>query len=175
MNARPLWTVAEVGRALGLSGDFPDTAISFVTQDSRLVKPGSLFVALSGTPSGGFVSSFASARDGWEFAANAQSSGAVAMIVPHRIDGRSAHHFVCASARTSVAICIRRSIASTTAGPPQFHSRPGITTTRVRSESAASTGWRRISVASAGGPSRLALTIRTSTAFAATASKGICP
>jgi UDP-N-acetylmuramoyl-tripeptide--D-alanyl-D-alanine ligase len=69
MSKTPLWTVAEVARALRLSGDFPDTAIDFVTQDSRLVKPGSLFVALSGTPSGGFISSFASARNGWEFAA----------------------------------------------------------------------------------------------------------
>ena len=66
---------------------FPDTAIDFVTQDSRLVKPGSLFVALSGTPSGGFISSFASARDGWEFADKAEAAGAVAMIVPHRIEG----------------------------------------------------------------------------------------
>ncbi len=87
MNARPLWTVAEVAAALGLSGTFPETAIDFVTQDSRLVKPGTLFVALSGTPSGGFVSSFASARDGWEFAANAEAAGAVAMIVPYRIAG----------------------------------------------------------------------------------------
>ena len=87
MSAKPLWTVAEAARALGLKEKFPDTAIDFVTQDSRLIKPGSLFVALSGTPSGGFVSSFASARDGWEFAANAESSGAVAMIVPHRIEG----------------------------------------------------------------------------------------
>src|SRR2546423_7753393 len=87
MSAAPLWTIAEVARALGLPGDFPETAIDFVTQDSRLVKPGSLFVALSGTPSGGFISSFASARDGWEFAEKAEDSGAVAMIVPHRIDG----------------------------------------------------------------------------------------
>jgi UDP-N-acetylmuramoyl-tripeptide--D-alanyl-D-alanine ligase len=89
MSAKPLWTVAEVARALGLSEKFPDAPIDFVTQDSRLVKPGSLFVALSGTPSGGFVSSFASARDGWDFAANAERSGAVAMIVPHRIGGVS--------------------------------------------------------------------------------------
>ncbi|CCD98431.1 Mur ligase family protein [Bradyrhizobium sp. STM 3809] len=82
-----LWTVAEAARALGLVGDYPETAIDFVTQDSRAVKPGSLFVALSGTPSGGFVSSFASSRDGWEFAANAEQAGAVAMIVPHRIEG----------------------------------------------------------------------------------------
>jgi UDP-N-acetylmuramoyl-tripeptide--D-alanyl-D-alanine ligase len=87
MSAKPLWTVAEAARALGLPGSFPETPIDFVTQDSRLVKPGSLFVALSGTPSGGFVSSFASARDGWEFAANAEAAGAAAMIVPHRIDG----------------------------------------------------------------------------------------
>jgi UDP-N-acetylmuramoyl-tripeptide--D-alanyl-D-alanine ligase len=91
MSKAPLWTIAEAARALGLSsglsGDFPDTAIDFVTQDSRLVRPGSLFVALSGTPSGGFISSFASARDGWEFAANAEAAGAVAMIVPHRIEG----------------------------------------------------------------------------------------
>src|SRR3954471_21319257 len=87
MSAKSLWTIAEVARALKLPGAFPDTAIDFVTQDSRLVKPGSLFVALSGTPSGGFMSSFASARDGWEFAAAAEGSGAVAMIVPHRIEG----------------------------------------------------------------------------------------
>ncbi|MCP3472433.1 UDP-N-acetylmuramoyl-tripeptide--D-alanyl-D-alanine ligase [Bradyrhizobium sp. CCGUVB1N3] len=83
----PLWTIAEVARALGIAGSFPDTAIDFVTQDSRLVKPGSLFVALSGTPSGGFISAFASARDGWEFADKAEASGAAAMIVPHEIAG----------------------------------------------------------------------------------------
>ena len=87
MSTTPLWTIAEVARALGLSEKFPDTPIDFVTQDSRLVKPGCLFVALSGTPSGGFISSFASARDGWEFADKAEAAGAVAMIVPHRIDG----------------------------------------------------------------------------------------
>ena len=84
---RALWTVAEAARALGLAGDYSETPIDFVTQDSRAVKPGSLFVALSGTPSGGFVSSFASSRDGWEFAANAETAGAVAMIVPYRIEG----------------------------------------------------------------------------------------
>lgn len=87
MSTRHLWTVAEVARALRLDGAFPEDAIDFVTQDSRLVKPGSLFVALSGTPSGGFVSAFASARNGWDFAATAEAQGAVAMIVPHRIEG----------------------------------------------------------------------------------------
>ncbi|MDU0956881.1 MAG: UDP-N-acetylmuramoyl-tripeptide--D-alanyl-D-alanine ligase [Bradyrhizobium sp.] len=91
---KALWTVAEVARALGLAGDYPETPIDLVTQDSRAVKPGSLFVALSGTPSGGFVSSFASSRDGWEFAANAEQAGAVAMIVPHRVDGNSVPQLV---------------------------------------------------------------------------------
>jgi len=94
MSAAPLWTIAEVARALGLPETFPETSIDFVTQDSRLVKPGSLFVALSGTPSGGFVSSFASARDGWHFAADAEAAGAVAMIVPHRIEGVSVSQLV---------------------------------------------------------------------------------
>jgi UDP-N-acetylmuramoyl-tripeptide--D-alanyl-D-alanine ligase len=94
MSAQPLWTIAGVARALGLPGKFPETSIEFVTQDSRLVKPGCLFVALSGTPSGGFVSSFASSRDGWEFTANAQAAGAVAMIVPHHIDGVSVPQLV---------------------------------------------------------------------------------
>ncbi|MCA6114498.1 UDP-N-acetylmuramoyl-tripeptide--D-alanyl-D-alanine ligase [Bradyrhizobium sp. WSM 1738] len=94
MSATALWTIAEVARALRLSSDFPDTPIDFVTQDSRLVKPGSLFVALSGTPSGGFISSFASARDGWEFADKAEAAGAVAMIVPHPIAGVSVPQLV---------------------------------------------------------------------------------
>jgi UDP-N-acetylmuramoyl-tripeptide--D-alanyl-D-alanine ligase len=94
MSVSPLWTIAEVARALGVSGKFPETSIDFVTQDSRLVKPGSLFVALSGTPSGGFVSSFASPRDGWEFAANAEAAGAAAMIVPHEVDGVSVPQLV---------------------------------------------------------------------------------
>jgi UDP-N-acetylmuramoyl-tripeptide--D-alanyl-D-alanine ligase len=87
MTTPALWTVAEVARALGLDDEFPGTRVDQVTQDSRLVQPGALFVALSGTPSGGFISSFASARDGWEFAGKAEAAGAVAMIVPHRIDG----------------------------------------------------------------------------------------
>ena len=87
MSAAPLWTIAEVAKALGLAAEFPATAINSITQDSRLVKPGSLFIALSGTPSGGFVSSFASTRDGWQFAAQAETAGAVAIIVPHPIAG----------------------------------------------------------------------------------------
>src|ERR1044072_3775581 len=89
MSTTPSWTIAETARALGLSGDFPDTAIDFITQDLRVVTRVCCFVAWSGTPSGGFISSFGSARDGWDFADKAQAAGAVAMILPHRIDGVS--------------------------------------------------------------------------------------
>jgi len=71
----PLWTIAEVAGRWACR-KFPETPIRLVTQqDSRLVKPGSLFVALSGTPSGGFCLEFCEQprRDG-EFAANAQAS-----------------------------------------------------------------------------------------------------
>ena len=56
MSVAPLWTIAEVAGALGQRGEFPGTPIDFVTHDSRLVKPGCLFVALSGTPSAPTVS-----------------------------------------------------------------------------------------------------------------------
>ena len=37
MSTPPLWTIAEIARALGLQGEYPDTPIDFITQDSRLV------------------------------------------------------------------------------------------------------------------------------------------
>jgi UDP-N-acetylmuramoyl-tripeptide--D-alanyl-D-alanine ligase len=117
MSAAVLWTIAEAARALGLAGKFPDTGIDFVTQDSRLAKPGALFVALSGTPSGGFVSSFASARDGWEFAANAEAAGAVAMIVPHKIEGVSIPQLVVKDTLTGGLWALARAARARFKGP----------------------------------------------------------
>jgi UDP-N-acetylmuramoyl-tripeptide--D-alanyl-D-alanine ligase len=70
-------TVAEVAAAVG--GSLTDGAtgvkrITDVTSDSRLVTPGSLFVALEGTR-----------VDGHDFAAAAISSGAVAVLAAHPI------------------------------------------------------------------------------------------
>jgi UDP-N-acetylmuramoyl-tripeptide--D-alanyl-D-alanine ligase len=113
----PLWTIAEVARALGLAEEYPDTPIDFVTQDSRLAQPGCLFVALSGTPSGGFVSSFASARDGWEFADRAQAAGAAAMIVPHRIDGVSVPQLVVKDTLIDGLWALARAARARFAGP----------------------------------------------------------
>src|SRR5258705_3617284 len=117
MSTTPLWTIAEVAHALGLSGEYPDTLIDFVTQDSRLVKPGWLFVALSGTPSGGFISSFASARDGWECADKAEAAGAVAMIVPHRIDGVSVPQLIVKDTLIDGLWRLARAARSRFAGP----------------------------------------------------------
>ena len=57
------------GQLSGVNGDLPLT-IAGITDDSRAVKPGSLFVAVRGT-----------SRDGHEFLAAAQQAGAVAAIV----------------------------------------------------------------------------------------------
>ncbi|RYG60058.1 MAG: UDP-N-acetylmuramoyl-tripeptide--D-alanyl-D-alanine ligase, partial [Alphaproteobacteria bacterium] len=49
--------------------------------DTRTIQQGDLFIALSGTPSGGFTSSFNSAGDGHNFLQMAQDKGAVAAVV----------------------------------------------------------------------------------------------
>src|SRR5439155_21658630 len=77
--------------------------------------------------------------------------------------------------RTSFATRMSSSIASTIAGPPQVHRRVGITTKRVRSAIRAITGCLSTSVAIAGGPSRFALTIKTSTFSDTIVSSGIWP
>jgi len=74
MSATPLWTIAEAA-GVGRIGRFPEHADRLRDPGQRLVKPGCLFVALSGTPSGGFISSFCQRRDGWEFADKAEASG----------------------------------------------------------------------------------------------------
>lgn len=81
----PLWTLSDVATALHLQGDsFPATPITGVSIDTRTLKPGDLFVALSGTPSGGFKSSFESTGDGHAYLAQAAEKGAVAAIVSHQ-------------------------------------------------------------------------------------------
>ncbi len=59
---------------LQTSGQIPDSA-SGVTDDSRRVKPGTLFIAVSGV-----------ARDGHEFIASARESGATAVVCERRVD-----------------------------------------------------------------------------------------
>src|SRR5688572_4907953 len=59
----------------GLSANAPDPDITAITEDSRRVTPGTLFVAITGT-----------AEDGHAYAADAIARGAVA-IVAERDDG----------------------------------------------------------------------------------------
>ncbi len=77
MNAAPLWTAADAGRATGgrIGGDWSITGIA---SDSRCVQRGDLFVALKGP-------SF----DGHDFVAEALDRGAAAALVTHRPAGVS--------------------------------------------------------------------------------------
>ncbi|HCY47605.1 MAG TPA: UDP-N-acetylmuramoyl-tripeptide--D-alanyl-D-alanine ligase, partial [Alphaproteobacteria bacterium] len=60
-----LWTLSQIADLIGGRLEGADHGVSHVTQDSRDVQKGSLFVPLK------------AARDGHEFAARAQQSGAV--------------------------------------------------------------------------------------------------
>lgn len=77
----PLWTLNEIQAVLGLARTDVDGVISGVSIDSRTICHGDIFIALSGTPSGGFVSSFSSSGDGHEFLNAAEEGGAAAAIV----------------------------------------------------------------------------------------------
>lgn len=83
-----LYTLTEIAAALD---SFPpgmaQGTVSGVSMDSRTLQPGDLFVALSGTPSGGFQSSFANANDGHDYVVKAQEAGAVAAIVSRYVEG----------------------------------------------------------------------------------------
>ncbi|MCP5405102.1 MAG: UDP-N-acetylmuramoyl-tripeptide--D-alanyl-D-alanine ligase [Pseudomonadaceae bacterium] len=94
--SQPLWTLHEIAEALGVVCGAADVAVHRVVSDSRQVQAGDVFVALSGTPSGGFRSSFASAADGHDYVADAAAKGAVAVIVGRRIEGVSIPQLVVA-------------------------------------------------------------------------------
>jgi UDP-N-acetylmuramoyl-tripeptide--D-alanyl-D-alanine ligase len=84
----PLYTLTEIANALD---SFPpgmaDAPVTGVSMDSRTLQPGDLFVALSGTPTGGFKSSFANANDGHDYVLKAQEAGAAAAIVSRYVEG----------------------------------------------------------------------------------------
>ena len=82
-----LWTVKEIAAVLGCAGGFDEVPVSAVSIDTRTLKAGEVFVALSGTPSGGFVSSFASSGDGHQWVKAAEDKGAAAVVVSRRVDG----------------------------------------------------------------------------------------
>ena len=79
----PLWTYAELAAALGLPAA-AGPAVSGIGIDSRRLRRGELFVALSGDPGPRFQPSARSARDGHDFIADAVKKGAAAVLVDRR-------------------------------------------------------------------------------------------
>ncbi len=79
-----LFTLTEAAQALKTQNATRETQnanITGVSIDTRTLQSGDLFIALSGTPSGGFTSSFASKGDGHNFLKMAEEKGAAAAIV----------------------------------------------------------------------------------------------
>lgn len=79
--SQTLFTLGEAARALNTQHATLNTPITGVSIDTRTLQRGDLFIALSGTPSGGFTSSFASKGDGHNFLKMAEEKGAAAAIV----------------------------------------------------------------------------------------------
>lgn len=80
-----LWDWRELNR-LFESTDEPDMQIEGVSIDSRSLVRGDLFVALCGDPGERSKSSYTGARDGHDFAANAEQAGAVALLIHRDVD-----------------------------------------------------------------------------------------
>ncbi len=80
-QSQTLFTLTEAAAALNIPMQWPESAITGVSIDTRTLQKGDLFIALSGTPSGGFSSSFASTGDGHTYLQMAQEKGAAAAIV----------------------------------------------------------------------------------------------
>lgn len=76
-----LFTLTEAAQALQTPLNGADAPITGVSIDTRTIQPGDLFIALSGTPTGGFTSSFNSAGDGHNFLKMAEGKGAAVAIV----------------------------------------------------------------------------------------------
>ena len=81
MNYPMLFTLQETAAALGLPLPAQNPPITGVSIDTRTIQKGDLFIALSGTPTGGFTSSFNSKGDGHDFLKMAEEKGAIAAIV----------------------------------------------------------------------------------------------
>ncbi len=76
-----IWSWADLCLACGLDEPISGPEISGISIDTRTLKAGDLFIALSGDPGPRFSSSVADARDGHEFIAAAEAAGAAGMMV----------------------------------------------------------------------------------------------
>jgi UDP-N-acetylmuramoyl-L-alanyl-D-glutamate--2,6-diaminopimelate ligase len=93
---RPLADLVErvrgAGQLAGLVGDTDAVVVGAIGHDSRVARPGSLFVAVAGDHD-----------DGHRFAAAAVAAGAVALVVEHPIDGLGVPQLVVQRSRRTLA------------------------------------------------------------------------
>lgn len=73
--AEPLWTAADIARAVGGRIEGGDFAVGGISIDTRSLEPGDLFVALAG------------ARDGHDFVAQARARGASGVLCSRPVEG----------------------------------------------------------------------------------------
>jgi len=77
----PLWTWSELSLACAVDAPVTGPDINGISIDTRSLKPGDLFIALSGDPGARFSSAIINARDGHEFIEAAESAGAAGLMV----------------------------------------------------------------------------------------------
>jgi len=80
-----LWNFPELLAACGIEASVPGPDINGISIDSRTTNPGDLFIALAGDPGPKYNTAYASARDGHEFIAAAETAGASALLVSRDI------------------------------------------------------------------------------------------
>ncbi len=80
---RPLWSRQALTEALQLRDPSP-VDVDGISIDSRTLKPGDLFIALSGRPDARYHGAGGSGRDGHDFVAAAAQRGAAAVLVSRR-------------------------------------------------------------------------------------------
>ena len=83
-NTKVIWSPNEINAVFGSS---VKSGIKGVSIDTRTLKEGDLFFALSGDPGPRFFSSSESSRDGHDFIERALESGAAAVVSSKRLEG----------------------------------------------------------------------------------------
>lgn len=86
-----LWSFSELLKAFpqNIESETSSPLISGVSIDSRTLKKGDLFIALDGDPGPQYSTSVTDARDGHEFAGQAVSNGAAALLVSRRLETKA--------------------------------------------------------------------------------------
>ena len=82
---QPLWTWTELCQSLGLPSQHgPD--VNGIHFDSRLIRPGDLFLPLPGDPGPRFRVAVRSERNGHDYISSAVENGAVGLIASREVE-----------------------------------------------------------------------------------------